>query len=173
MPCGASCLWHRSMERSCRRIRAPPSWPAVSGRPDDGWRMAASPRFAQRGVSATPPPTLRGELTGSASLSRPARWRHVVTAERDTTCRNWWPRFCAVPRKRLTRGFGRARWDRLQARNRTDGPNDTTGPSRSEEHTSELQSHVNLVCRLLLEKKKKKNKTNFLINKKNKKKIKY
>src|SRR5690242_21190355 len=30
---------------------------------------------------------------------------------------------------------------------------------RSEEHTSELQSHVNLVCRLLLEKKKK-NKSN-------------
>src|SRR5690242_21107692 len=30
---------------------------------------------------------------------------------------------------------------------------------RSEEHTSELQSHVNLVCRLLLEKKKKKQKT--------------
>src|SRR5260370_5388807 len=26
---------------------------------------------------------------------------------------------------------------------------------RSEEHTSELQSHLNLVCRLLLEKKKK------------------
>src|SRR5260370_6840762 len=29
--------------------------------------------------------------------------------------------------------------------------------SRSEEHTSELQSHLNLVCRLLLEKKKKHN----------------
>src|SRR5438477_5435186 len=29
------------------------------------------------------------------------------------------------------------------------------GKGRSEEHTSELQSHVNLVCRLLLEKKKK------------------
>src|SRR5260370_30770077 len=29
---------------------------------------------------------------------------------------------------------------------------------RSEEHTSELQSHLNLVCRLLLEKKKKTNK---------------
>src|SRR5690242_21435450 len=28
------------------------------------------------------------------------------------------------------------------------------GAGRSEEHTSELQSHVNLVCRLLLEKKK-------------------
>src|SRR5207237_6600495 len=32
----------------------------------------------------------------------------------------------------------------------------TTG--RSEEHTSELQSHLNLVCRLLLEKKKQKQK---------------
>src|SRR5690242_21339835 len=30
-----------------------------------------------------------------------------------------------------------------------------SGKHRSEEHTSELQSHVNLVCRLLLEKKKK------------------
>src|SRR5260370_37559148 len=30
---------------------------------------------------------------------------------------------------------------------------------RSEEHTSELQSHLNLVCRLLLEKKKKTHKT--------------
>src|SRR5260370_21848496 len=29
------------------------------------------------------------------------------------------------------------------------------GSHRSEEHTSELQSHLNLVCRLLLEKKKK------------------
>src|SRR5690242_21671103 len=33
-------------------------------------------------------------------------------------------------------------------------PADRTMP-RSEEHTFELQSHVNLVCRLLLEKKKK------------------
>src|SRR5438477_4266639 len=40
---------------------------------------------------------------------------------------------------------------------------------RSEEHTSELQSHVNLVCRLLLEKKKKKKKKNKnKIKKKNK-----
>src|SRR4051812_49456673 len=33
---------------------------------------------------------------------------------------------------------------------------------RSEEHTSELQSHVNLVCRLLLEKKKKKTHTHIV-----------
>src|SRR5260370_13846001 len=31
----------------------------------------------------------------------------------------------------------------------------STVRKRSEEHTSELQSHLNLVCRLLLEKKKK------------------
>src|SRR5690348_18193711 len=35
--------------------------------------------------------------------------------------------------------------------------NVTAPSSRSEEHTSELQSPVHLVCRLLLEKKKKKN----------------
>src|SRR5260221_6118353 len=33
---------------------------------------------------------------------------------------------------------------------------------RSEEHTSELQSHSDLVCRLLLEKKKKKNRAQLL-----------
>src|SRR5437667_4822884 len=39
---------------------------------------------------------------------------------------------------------------------------------RSEEHTSELQSHHDLVCRLLLEKKKKKKKKKNIISKKNK-----
>src|SRR6266480_6191646 len=46
------------------------------------------------------------------------------------------------------------------------GPADT----RSEEHTSELQSHVNLVCRLLLEKKKN-NKIFYVFHKKKKKTI--
>src|SRR5690242_21305982 len=35
-----------------------------------------------------------------------------------------------------------------------EAPLDAWIMERSEEHTSELQSHVNLVCRLLLEKKK-------------------
>src|SRR5260370_31637688 len=43
-------------------------------------------------------------------------------------------------------------------------PVEDSPSNRSEEHTSELQSHLNLVCRLLLEKKK----TN-LINKQTKK----
>src|SRR5260370_31389293 len=42
------------------------------------------------------------------------------------------------------------------ANNKAIAPSDSQLPveSRSEEHTSELQSHLNLVCRLLLEKKK-------------------
>src|SRR5262249_57241583 len=45
----------------------------------------------------------------------------------------------------------RSRWSRSRsAQNASDRP----GPARSEEHTSELQSLTNLVCRLLLEKKK-------------------
>src|SRR5260370_23477349 len=38
--------------------------------------------------------------------------------------------------------------------NETQEHPDRGGGERSEEHTSELQSHLNIVCRLLLEKKK-------------------
>src|SRR3712207_7138049 len=40
-----------------------------------------------------------------------------------------------------------------------DGADEEVGAARSEEHTSELQSRQYLVCRLLLEKKKKNNTT--------------
>src|SRR5438477_2955509 len=46
---------------------------------------------------------------------------------------------------------------RLSHRRPRRDDHEVRGLQRSEEHTSELQSHVNLVCRLLLEKKKKKN----------------
>src|SRR5258705_10075820 len=42
------------------------------------------------------------------------------------------------------------------AHRRMPSPGRAPGPERSEEHTSELQSLRHLVCRLLLEKKKKK-----------------
>src|SRR5256886_12189107 len=48
-------------------------------------------------------------------------------------------------------GFQPARGDRDPARER----HQAAAHDRSEEHTSELQSQSNLVCRLLLEKKKK------------------
>src|SRR5260370_18834972 len=49
---------------------------------------------------------------------------------------------------------------RLSASAASDAPNSASIADRSEEHTSELQSHLNLVCRLLLEKKKKRNNDN-------------
>src|SRR5690348_18119703 len=48
-------------------------------------------------------------------------------------------------------GFRRVAWRRRELRERALG-----AAGRSEEHTSELQSPVHLVCRLLLEKKNKK-----------------
>src|SRR5690606_39857971 len=53
---------------------------------------------------------------------------------------------------RRRRGSGRAR-RRSTAAGRCSSPGPRCG-RRSEEHTSELQSRENLVCRLLLEKKK-------------------
>src|SRR6266436_8853979 len=50
--------------------------------------------------------------------------------------------------------------DHLPVRERADGHH------RSEEHTSELQSRLHLVCRLLLEKKKKNILSKCIINKK-------
>src|SRR5438034_8323843 len=52
-------------------------------------------------------------------------------------------------------GSGSTYWSaRLRKMPATPKPN--AADSRSEEHTSELQSHSDLVCRLLLEKKKQK-----------------
>src|SRR2546426_8793043 len=59
----------------------------------------------------------------------------------------------AERRREVIHGAGtsrRRRWRSAAARR-------GCAPSRSEEHTSELQSPCNLVCRLLLEKKKKEN----------------
>src|SRR4051812_50182437 len=54
---------------------------------------------------------------------------------------------------RSVQRFRRAVEDARQSPPRASGSSRGAAP-RSEEHTSELQSHVNLVCRLLLEKKK-------------------
>src|SRR5215467_6831028 len=51
-----------------------------------------------------------------------------------------------------------ARWERRQVASTPRPGVSAPPPPRSEEHTSELQSPCNLVCRLLLEKKKQKHK---------------
>src|SRR5438034_3060616 len=63
-------------------------------------------------------------------------------AASDSRKRRWRSRHRSSPRSRRSCPKSRcAAWGRSQRR-------------RSEEHTSELQSHSDLVCRLLLEKKK-------------------
>src|SRR5258707_9201164 len=53
------------------------------------------------------------------------------------------------------RGLRSARWKGRDRRGIGSTPRDCRPGARSEEHTSELQSRQYLVCRLLLEKKKK------------------
>src|SRR5205807_10192373 len=79
------------------------------------------------------------------SSDLPPRHRHRPDASRRSPCAIYWRPRCA------RRGF---RHRSCGARRSSDHalPNER----RSEEHTSELQSPCNLVCRLLLEKKKKK-----------------
>src|SRR2546427_8433264 len=68
------------------------------------------------------------------------------------------PRSTLFPYTTLFRSEPQHRWDSVRA-TRSSKPSlarwvSTPPRSRSEEHTSELQSQSNLVCRLLLEKKK-------------------
>src|SRR5260370_792360 len=72
------------------------------------------------------------------------RWSHDKQDDQQVLFRG--------PRPRGANGFGSRRRARLALGG---GLVDRRQDRRSEEHTSELQSHLNLVCRLLLEKKKK------------------
>src|SRR2546429_1156386 len=60
----------------------------------------------------------------------------------------------ALPISRRRRSRGRADRTLLRVRLGSVRSGCARAPSRSEEHTSELQSRLHLVCRLLLEKKK-------------------
>src|SRR2546422_4218716 len=60
------------------------------------------------------------------------------------------------PRRVYVRSGAGPKPQRRAAQHRGRSQDDQRRRSRSEEHTSELQSRLHLVCRLLLEKKKKK-----------------
>src|SRR5438876_8995196 len=72
------------------------------------------------------------------------------------------PRSTLFPYTTLFRSFRPSRVSRLWSTHASftlSPTRSSPASSRSEEHTSELQSPVHLVCRLLLEKKKKKKET--------------
>src|SRR2546426_5528127 len=84
-------------------------------------------------------------------LERPIEVRHAVADVMD-------PR--PAPGEKLRhRAVRVARLEELDLDVAEGEPDDRGAVGRSEEHTSELQSPCNLVCRLLLEKKKKQNTT--------------
>src|SRR5438477_9599148 len=58
------------------------------------------------------------------------------------------------PKKTATRPSSSTLAEQCIGKTPSSGSRSFMTVKRSEEHTSELQSHVNLVCRLLLEKKK-------------------
>src|SRR4051794_41751729 len=66
------------------------------------------------------------------------------------------PRSTLFPYTTLFRSPAEDAYMRLYKKVQDLGPGSSAYLHRSEEHTSELQSPVHLVCRLLLEKKKKK-----------------
>src|SRR5436190_12016515 len=76
------------------------------------------------------------------------------------------PRSTLFPYTTLFRSMNCCRWRQHLRHLRARWTHTLRNPSsRSEEHTSELQSHSDLVCRLLLEKKKKKKKQQYVLKK--------
>src|SRR5690606_39373021 len=80
------------------------------------------------------------------SLASAGCWPHSAVYPRAISSVTTWPRWSKKP-------AGRNPCSRMPA-NRWPNITAHAFPPRSEEHTSELQSRENLVCRLLLEKKK-------------------
>src|SRR5205085_3890964 len=100
---------------------------------------------------SVPPPHLHSFPTRRSSdlCARSVADRHPVVTAPRSQCRDSVEQSSAAGRRRS------------RASRRSNSPHDRSHPgpehsARSEEHTSELQSQSNLVCRLLLEKKKKK-----------------
>src|SRR2546422_3870638 len=97
--------------------------------------------------------TWRSAWTNGLSAAAGRRFSRTVSAIAFTQCIQG---FRSENRVRSSRAGLRARIARAAA---SLDVLLTSGEARSEEHTSELQSRLHLVCRLLLEKKKKKHVT--------------
>src|SRR5438477_8178561 len=108
--------------------------------------MAASVGHASRPSRAAAPRTfsaIRGTIRSAGCCTLiPTTWYGSPSSAAPSTSPA-----CVVPEP-----VPRKRW--LGWRSRSPSCRASSAEARSEEHTSELQSHVNLVCRLLLEKKK-------------------
>src|SRR5882762_8243935 len=134
--------------------RCPPDSAWFPANPDESYKD--SHHCCARTEPASRAPPLRSALNRSPS---PVYFSHVLPPPRPPVARR------QADRKENSRPAGLPRAARPPP-----PPRQTvrarTIPHRSEEHTSELQSHLNLVCRLLLEKKKKSHDSHDFIKKK-------
>src|SRR5215204_3396912 len=91
----------------------------------------------------------RAASSTTACARRAVAWRRWSAPDccSTTTLASWWCRWAGTVSSRASLRRSTERSRRPRSRRRP--------AQRSEEHTSELQSHSDLVCRLLLEKKKK------------------
>src|SRR5688572_32000652 len=102
--------------------------------------------------------TVRGRARDTSPLPQDDDRRCKVTPRRRERMRHWISTvvivaaFTAVIASQTPSGH--AVFEQALAKERIDGNLPEAIRLRSEEHTSELQSQSNLVCRLLLEKKK-------------------
>src|SRR5882762_7362037 len=117
-----------------------------------------SPTTTRRGAGAR-----RGN-DSSAYDSRSRRWRRWPRLD---TRRLWWIARTRYGTSRIPNSHDRTRHRCGTSRPSPSAPTIVASTlCRSEEHTSELQSHLTLVCRLLLQKKKKKRNATFSNKKK-------
>src|SRR5690242_20964035 len=100
-------------------------------------------RYAGYGVLHSFPTRRSSDLEPVAARTSKLGW---VRTGSGPACAGW-----LMP---ATAPYGRVRTVPAQLPRVLPGRDGTGDRMRSEEHTSELQSHVKIVCRLLLEKKK-------------------
>src|SRR5690606_39365143 len=105
-------------------------------------------------VAARIPPSASVMLTASPERMTPTQYGvPLTTLSTSPAVRNCGTRYSTL----ITSTTTAARRRRVTEPRRASAKSGTVrAPDRSEEHTSELQSRENLVCRLLLEKKNKK-----------------
>src|SRR5580698_10826004 len=111
-------------------------------------RTAVSPATS---LDIDPSARVNGLPCRAIQAARQVSRRAASTEAAMSASMNATPWFCPIGRPNCTRVR------EYSAAYSTAARATPTAIARSEEHTSELQSHVNVVCRLLLEKKKKKN----------------
>src|SRR2546422_6116498 len=134
-----------------------PPWPRPAWTPDETPRDGSPPGRTHRGrrpaapTAHRPPPALAGAPAPAHAAATPTDGRTP-----GCSCRPRSPAAVEPVVQRLPVGDINVRESRPAPRGQpqAEAPAATRRASRSEEHTSELQSRLHLVCRLLLEKKK-------------------